>query len=76
MLGNTQTAEDVMQETFLQLWRKPNWKETSGGLVAAVQACNRPSRRTIAGRDDRNILAAGRSAFLPERRTALIALAA
>src|ERR1700758_1104398 len=24
LLGNMQTAEDVAQETFLQLWRRPN----------------------------------------------------
>ena len=33
LLGNTQTAEDVMQETFLHLWRKPNGFHPENGTL-------------------------------------------
>lgn len=33
LLGNTQAAEDVMQETFLQLWRKPNGFHPENGAL-------------------------------------------
>jgi RNA polymerase sigma factor (sigma-70 family) len=33
LLGNTQTAEDVMQETLLQLWRKPNGFHPENGTL-------------------------------------------
>ena len=33
LLGDAQTAEDVMQETFLQLWRKPNGFHPENGTL-------------------------------------------
>ena len=33
LLGNTQTAEDVSQETFLQLWRRPDRFHPENGTL-------------------------------------------
>jgi len=33
LLGSPQTAEDVMQETFLELWRKPNGFHPENGAL-------------------------------------------
>lgn len=44
VLGDTMAAEDVLQEVFLQLWRKPQSFDTSRGRMApwlAVIARNR-----------------------------------
>jgi RNA polymerase sigma-70 factor, ECF subfamily len=35
LLGNMQTAEDVAQETFLQLWRRPNGFHPENGSLRA-----------------------------------------
>ena len=35
ILGNTQAAEDVMQETFAQIWRRPNGFEPERGTLRA-----------------------------------------
>ena len=35
LLGNTQAAEDVAQETFLHLWRKPNGFHPENGSLRA-----------------------------------------
>jgi RNA polymerase sigma-70 factor (ECF subfamily) len=35
LLGNMQTAEDVAQETFLQLWRRPNGFHPEKGSLRA-----------------------------------------
>src|SRR5580698_7240554 len=44
VLGDTGAAEDVLQEVFLQLWRNPDWFDSSRGNLApwlAVIARNR-----------------------------------
>ena len=35
VLGNRQAAEDVMQETFTQIWRRPNGFEPNRGTLRA-----------------------------------------